>query len=260
MKLHHDILGDHGPAVVLLHGLLGDGGNLRRLALAVGEGRRLLLPDLRNHGRSPHQAGMDWAALAADVVETAQAAGMTRFHLLGHSLGGKVAMRVAADFPDAVRSLAVLDIAPVAYPPHHRRILQALLALQDDPPASRDEAQQRLQAALPGLAGETAFLLKNLQRVAGGRLGFRCDLGAIQAAYDGLRESSLQAGQGYAGPVLFLRGERSSYIDAAGEAAIHARYPQARLRALADAGHWLHVEQTAAVAAALLPFWDQAGD
>lgn len=251
MKLHTQTLGS-GPPLVLLHGLLGDGGNLRQLAQRLAPDWQVWLPDLRNHGQSPHARPMDWASLAMDVQQTLAAAGINRFVLGGHSLGGKVAMQLAATAPDAVHALIWLDIAPMVYPPWHAAIFDGLADLDRQPPVDREAAMARLAAWVPGVA-ERRFLLKNLQRGDDGRLHFRCQLSAIMAAYPQLAGVPHWPGA-YRGPLLLLYGDRSPYVDAVARQAIAETCPQAQVRAIAGAGHWLNVEQPDAVAAAMQDF------
>lgn len=251
MHLHHESLGS-GPDWVCLHGLFGDGGNLRRLAGLLAAHCRVHVLDLRNHGRSPWADDMSWAAMAADVLETVQALGISRFILLGHSLGGKVAMQLACEQPERVQALTVLDIAPVAYAPGHQKILAGLTDLQQKPPGSREEAAQRLAHWVPD-ALEAAFLLKNLQRQADGHYGLRCHLTAIREQYPNLIAAP-DIARPYQGRALFLRGAHSRYVQAEGEAAIHRAFPQACIETVANTGHWLHFEQAEAVASALRRF------
>lgn len=252
MKLSVETIGTGDP-VVLLHGLLGDGGNLRALARRLAADHCAYLPDLRNHGRSPHGDAMDWHSLAADVAETLEACGVRSFHLLGHSLGGKVAMQLAAEFPACVQSLALLDIAPVEYPLRHLAIMDGLADLESRPPHSREEAMQRLAAWVPG-EGERAFLLKNLLRGEDGAYRLRCNLRAIAGQYPMLAGVPLWPGD-YRGPVLMLRGGLSDYVDARGVAAMQSSCPQVRLHTIEGTGHWLNTEKPDAVAAALQGFW-----
>ncbi|MGH7155592.1 MAG: alpha/beta fold hydrolase, partial [Acetobacteraceae bacterium] len=109
-----------GPDLVLLHGLFGSARNFGTVQRALAARFRVTTLDLRNHGTSPHAAGMDYGMMAADVLETLEAAAMLPASILGHSMGGKVAMRLALERPEAVSALIVADIAPVPYPPHFR--------------------------------------------------------------------------------------------------------------------------------------------
>lgn len=256
MLLHAESLVGHGIPAIFLHGLLGDGSNLRKLAGLCSLAATPVLMDMRNHGRSPHAGDMAWPVLAADVLETADSLGLPVFHLVGHSLGGKLAMAVAEAAPSRVLSLVSLDIAPAAYEPRHQHVFAALQAVHDMPPASREEASRSMAGWLDDPL-EIGFLMKNLVRTGSGALQLRCDLPAIRAGYAGLCDSPVGGAVAYRGPVLFLKGEHSSYINQ--EKAVLARqlYPQSRLLTIHDAGHWLHFEQADRVAAEVVRFWAQ---
>jgi esterase len=163
------------------------------------------------------------------------------WHVVGHSLGGKVAMRLALDHPQAVRSLVIADIAPVSYPSHHDDVFAALRAVADAGCESRTAA-----AALMAehLAEDTViqFLLLSLRRGDDGRYQWRFNLDGLQRDYAALREG-LVAGAPYAGPVLFVKGGESNYIRAAHRETTARLFPASRLRVMAGCGHWLHAEQ-----------------
>jgi len=256
MLLHAESLVGHGIPAIFLHGLLGDGSNLRKLAGLCSLAATPVLMDMRNHGRSPHAGDMAWPVLAADVLETADRLGLSAFHLVGHSLGGKLAMAVAELAPKRVVSLSVLDIAPAAYTPGHQQVFAALQDVHEIPPASREEASRRMSGWLDDPL-EIGFLMKNLARTASGVLQLRCDFPAIRAAYAGLCDSPVGGVVAYRGPVLFLKGEHSSYINQ--DKAVLARqlYPQSRLFTIHGAGHWLHFEQADMVAEEIIRFWAQ---
>ena len=147
-----------GAPLVLLHGLFGQAGNFGAVQkVLAGNGRRVLALDLRNHGASPHAAGMDYAAMAADVAETLRALGAAPADVVGHSMGGKVAMMLALAHPGVVSRLVVVDIAPVAYPPAFRPYAEAMQALPLAPGLTRKAADAALATAVPS-AGVRGFL------------------------------------------------------------------------------------------------------
>ena len=128
MRLHYQKQGAGFP-LILLHGFLGSSDNWRAMSRRLAEHFCVYSLDLRNHGQSPHSAIMSYPAMAADVCEFVDAEGITAAHLLGHSMGGKVAMRFATEYPDRVEKLIVVDIAARAYAPTHGPILSALASL-----------------------------------------------------------------------------------------------------------------------------------
>ncbi len=253
MQLHARVQG-HGPAVVLLHGLFGSHDNLGLLARRLSDDHALYALDLRNHGRSPHAEPMEYAAMATDVAETMDAHELKAAAIVGHSMGGKAGMELALAQPQRVSALVVLDIAPVAYGRHHDRELAAMQRLDPARCASRSEADAALAEAIPN-AFVRQFLLKNLVR-DGSAFAWRIPLATIERQYPAIAAAP-SAGR-YDGPVLFLRGERSEYVGDDHEAAIHERFPHARIETIPDAAHWLHAEAPEQVGARVRRFLAEA--
>lgn len=245
MILHAEIMGQGAP-VALLHGLFGAGGNLRGIARKLAAARRVLLLDLRNHGASPHAASMTYAEMAADVRETLAAHDALPCALLGHSMGGKVAMRLALDAPGLVARLLIADIAPIPYEPHFREIAQALLDLPLHPGLRRADASALLAPRIAD-ASLRAFLLQNLQ--PGDHPAWRIGLAEIAASLPGIEGWETPPGARYDWPTLVLSGERSDYVRPESRPVIRSLFPKARFATLRDAGHWLHADQPAAFAA-----------
>ncbi len=234
-----------GPPVVLLHGLFGMARNLGVLQRRLQPHRRVLALDLRSHGASP-QGGMDYAALAGDVAQTLGVLGVGAAVVLGHSMGGKVAMALALAQPGLVSRLVVADIAPLAYAPRFRGHAAAMAAVPAG--ASRAEAERALAAAVPD-PGVRRFLLQNW-RDGGWRIG----LDAIVAGLPAIEGWDPPPGARYAGPVLVMEGGRSDYVGAAGRAAFGRWFADVRFVVLERAGHWLHVDDPAGVGAAVEEF------
>lgn len=238
----HVIERGEGMPVALLHGLYGHAGNFgtvqRRLAAG---GRRVLALDLRNHGASPHVPMMAYPDMAEDVLETLDARAALPCALIGHSMGGKVAMCAALTAPSAVSRLLVADIAPVPYAhaAEQGRYLAALTALDLRPGLSRAEADAALAGAVPD-ARVRGFLLSNL--LPGAVPRWRLNLPAIAAALPLLVGWPTLAEGRYDGPALFLSGARSAYVRPEHRGAIRALFPRARFATLKDAGHWLHAD------------------
>ena len=244
-----------GPPALVLHGLFGSGGNWRTIARQFETRLECHLIDQRNHGRSPHARGMTYPALAGDVLAYLDAHRIDRAGLIGHSMGGKTAMTLALLVPARVRWLIVADIAPAPSPGDHRPILDALRALPAEALASRTGADAALAPAIPDPALR-GFLLQNLVP-DGPRLRWRIDLEAIADALPDLTGfPPVAAGAAYEGPALFLRGARSDYVAAHHEPRIRALFPAAAIATIADAGHWLHAEQPAAVTTRIAEFLD----
>ena len=259
VDLHVRELGDQGPAAVLLHGLFGSGDNLAGLGAALAEHYRVLLVDLRNHGRSGWSETMTLEAMAADVAALLKNRDLAPAVVVGHSLGGKVAMQLALQAPRLVDALVIADIAPVRYPPHHQQIFAGLGAVKLDRIESRADADKMLagHVAEPTVRG---FLLKSLtaegrqapraraaedqeQDQEQGRFHWRFHWRALERGYTDL--SAVPEGQPFDKPALFIKGERSDYILPEYETAIRERFPRAVLQSIDGTGHWLHAEQPA---------------
>lgn len=241
-----------GSDMVILHGLYGSGTNWSRHARWLAQRYRVLLPDLRNHGRSPHAPDMSYPALAHDVLALLDREGIDRALVLGHSMGGKTAMTLALQHPERVRALVVADIAPVDYGRHgHSEIIAALQGLALDELSSRQQADAALAAAIPN-AMVRQFLLTNLQRQQD-RFQWRIPLATLAAQLPQLG-SFPELSAPYLGPTLFLYGARSDYVRAEHHERIMQLFPQAQIERIDNAGHWLHVEQPQAFAARLDEF------
>ncbi len=230
---------------MLLHGLFGSGDNWSGVAPRLAERFRVFMPDLRNHGRSPHCQEMDYPLMAADVAELLAAAGATRVgeeraSLVGHSMGGKTAIQFALDFPHHVDKLVVVDIAPRGYPRSHDNILDALLALNLADFKTRQQIEEALAAGIPSL-GLRRFLLKNAARDDGGKFFWKMNLRGLAENYDKLCRG-VGEGRTFAGPTIFIRGGRSNYITAADEPEIHRQFPAAEIETIAAASHWVHAD------------------
>jgi len=247
-----------GQPVAILHGLFGSGRNWASIAQWLATQHRVIALDLRNHGASPWADTMDYADMAEDVRATLDALGHRRFALIGHSMGGKVAMAAALAQGAAVERLVVVDIAPAPYPPAHLAYVRAMRALDLAGIRRRAEADARL-ATVVSDAAERAFLLQNLVFEAG-QARWRLNLAAIEREMPLLAGfPAIPAGAAYRGPALFLSGGRSGYLRPGHEPEIRRLFPDARIARIADSGHWLHAEQPQAFLDIVEPFLASAG-
>ena len=255
MILHATEAGQ-GDNVVLLHGLFGSARNFGAVQQQLARRCRVIALDLRNHGASPHDGDMHYTAMAADVLQTLDRLSALPATLLGHSMGGKVAMQAALAQPDAVARLVVADIAPVAYPPHHRAIAEAMASLPLSPGMTRAQAGGALSEAVPD-AGMRAFLLQNLQ--LGAAPAWRIGLTEIIAALPVVEGWQAPADARYGGSTLFMAGAASDYIRPEHRPAIRALFPNARFVTLKNAGHWLHAENPSGFVAVVEAFLTATG-
>ena len=245
MKLYAKQYSDSGAPLVILHGLYGNQGNWSTLARQLALQYAVYAFDARNHGQSPRADSMRLDEMADDVAETLNSLGISRAHVLGHSLGGKVAMLLALEQPTRVRSLVVVDIAPVAYAKGVDPVLHALLALDLTALQSRAEADAKLGERIASKAVRD-FLLANLQRSAEGTFQWRINLPVIRDYFNEVT-SWPDTESVYAGPALFIRGEKSDYVLPEHYAAMHRQFPRGTLKTVAGAGHWVHSEKPEAV-------------
>lgn len=249
MKLYYEQKGT-GPYLVLLHGLFGSQDNLAVMARAAEADFTVISMDLRNHGQSPHSDTMSYPKMAEDVLNTLPAEA-EQFFLLGHSMGGKVAMQLALDHPERVKALIVADIAPVAYDSRHDGIIKAMQQVSIDSITQRSEAEQQLAQSIPE-KGVRQFLLKNLKR-QDDQLVWRCHLSAIAACYAEVLKAPEGASR-YPHPVLFIKGANSDYILPEHQQPIRQLFPKAQAKIIHGAGHWLHAEKPAAFTKLVLDF------
>lgn len=230
----------NGPAILLLHGLFGDGANLGQLAKSLTEQFTVHSLDLRNHGRSPHTRHMNYSLMASDVVAYMDEHQITSAALIGHSMGGKVAMSVALSFPSRVTALIVADIAPVAYPPHHVKIFEGLRQLDTKALPNRKAADESMSAYIAD-ASTRQFILKSLIKSETG-FKWRINVDAIIENYTAILD--VPAGQGpFDGATLFVNGGDSDYVQAKHRSQIVKLFPQAQSKTIMGASHWLHAEK-----------------
>ena len=248
-----------GPAIAILHGLFGSGRNWASITQRLATHHRVIALDLRNHGASPWAETMDYGEMAEDVRASLDARGYERYALLGHSMGGKVAMVAALQCPESVEQLIVADIAPVSYPMRHLHEVEAMRRLDRTGIQRRSQADAALASAAPQ-AAERAFLLQNLIFDDGGAR-WRLNLEAIERGMPGLVAfPAMPADRTYDGPTLFVAGSRSDYVQPSHEPAIRRLFPNAEIARLDNAGHWLHAEQPAVFLAIIERFLSRRSD
>ncbi|WP_428945560.1 esterase [Pantoea sp. FN060301] len=234
--------------VVLIHGLFGSLDNLGVLARGLKDRRRVVQIDVRNHGLSSRSEEMNYPAMAQDVVETLDDLGIDRFTVVGHSMGGKIAMALTALVPGRVEQLVVIDIAPIAYRErHHDRFFAALNAVSAAGITSRSEAATLMRQSIDE-EGVIQFLLKSFHEGE-----WRFNVPALWNGYDEI--TGWQTLPAWPHPALFIRGDRSAYLADEYRDALLAQFPQARAHVISGAGHWVHAEKPDAVLRAISRFF-----
>ena len=252
MQLSHTIVGSGAPLVVL-HGLFGSGRNWQSLARLFAESFEVVCVDLRNHGQSFHADEMNYTVMAADVAALLERLGLEDCRVLGHSMGGKVAMTLAVKHPGLAGRLVIADIAPVRYFHHYDDLIDPILALPLEQIESRTQADHLLRPNIPE-DSLRVFLMQNLVRESDG-WRWRVNWRAIQREMEYLTGfDELPPDWRIGLPTLFIRGARSDYVGATEIDEIGARFERFEIETVDNAGHWLHAEQPEAFAERVLAF------
>lgn len=238
--LHSKILGN-GKPLLILHGFLGSGANWISLGRKFSENFEVHLIDLRNHGRSFHNDEMDLEVMCEDVLNYCQQHQLEKINIIGHSLGGKIAMHLAVNQDFLVRKLIVVDIAPKAYTRRHDFIFKALNAVDFSKQKTRLEVDRALAKHIEK-ESYRQFLLQAVYRKAKDSLAFRFNLPVFIENYGNIVETLPPYTQ-FEGETLFLKGALSDYILTADLPLIEAHFPNSKWIEIAEATHWLHAEK-----------------
>lgn len=239
MRLHYREYGE-GPPVVLLHGLLGSSENWHTIARTLSQDYRVVVPDLRNHGKSPHSDDFSYPLLASDLLELIRSMRLMKPILVGHSMGGKTAMELALEFPDIPRAVVVEDMIPGQTEGMAGKHIRMLLELDLARAAFRNDIESQLLRKINDRR-LVLFLLKNLVRNKDKSFSWRSNLKALITNYDGIWKG-LKPGRMWEGPVLFLRGSESAVVMDESFEEIFDFFPRAKILTVENAGHWVHVD------------------
>lgn len=241
MLLNYQEFGQGRP-IVILHGLLGSSRNWQGIARKLAEEHRVITLDLRNHGQSTHTESMSYEEMAADVITLINSLELNDVVLIGHSMGGKVAMTATLANPDQFTALIVADIAPVSYNNSFNALIEAMVSLPLQSIKNRNEAEAHLAHTInePGLI---QFLLQNLTRVEDS-FAWRINLEAINASMESIQQfpDSLKSTSSRL-PTLFLGGAESDYLRSIYNPDIFQYFPAAEIKMIEGAGHWVHAEK-----------------
>ena len=259
-NLHVKVSGEGASNLVLLHGLFGSANNLGHLARAFREEHRVFSVDLPDHGKSPWLSSASVEAYSKSVATWLIDNDVEQCRVIGHSLGGKVAMQLALDYPSLVERLVVLDIAPVSYRSRHDNVFSALRAVLAEQVTSRVEAKEVMAPLLdePRVAD---FLLTSARVGDDGTLEWRFNLEGLQSGYTKILGAVSPANgvtEVFSRPLLVLRGELSDYVfDDSGEE-FSSLFSEVDVVTVSGAGHWLHQEEAEVVQKAVRRFLDAA--
>jgi esterase len=257
-SLHFTVIGESGPRVAFLHGLFGQGRNWTAVAKAISPQARAMLVDLPNHGRSPWTDHFSYPEMVDQLADLLRQDGSgDAYAVVGHSMGGKVAMGLALRHPGLVARLMVVDVSPVPTSgiSHFARYVEGMRSLDLSSLANRAEAEAQLAPYVPDLSIRN-FLLQNLRRGSTPGEGWRwqMNLGLLGDQLEKMGDWPDLAVSPYDGPVLWLAGANSDYVRPEYAPVMRSLFPRAQLVTIKDAGHWLHTEQPAVFLSVLRRF------
>ncbi|WP_159714199.1 alpha/beta fold hydrolase [Blochmannia endosymbiont of Camponotus nipponensis] len=219
--------------VILIHGLFGDLNNLRIIAESLAQHCYVVQVDLRNHGRSPHEQSMTYSIMAKDILDLLEQLSIKKCIIIGHSMGGKVAMKLCMLAPQRISKVIVIDIAPVKYNAHsHDDIFRAIEYINNSGVKSRDEAVRLMQQCSIDRT-LILFLLKSFRKGS-----WIFNFSSIKNNYIYINDWDTY--QTWWGPALFIKGALSSYLDDCYLHDIYHQFPQAYIQKIPNAGHWVH--------------------
>lgn len=240
MKILHSTISGSGQPLLILHGYFGMSDNWKSLGAKFSENFEVHLIDQRNHGRSFHSDEFDYELLVEDLYNYIQHHKLKNIILLGHSMGGKVAMLFAVTYSELVDKLIVADISPKFYTPHHEDILAALNMVNFSLHNTRKKVEDVLRIYIKD-EGTLQFLLKNVYWKSKNELAFRFNLQSLIEQNSEVGEA-LPSFTHFEGKTIFLKGEKSNYITEDDYALIAAHFPNSKIVTVKNAGHWLHAE------------------
>ena len=244
LKLNYRQYSHSGAPLLVLHGLFGSLSNWSWQCKQLAQKFAVFGVDLRNHGSSPHASNLSYPVMAQDVLQLLEDLKIGSCHLLGHSMGGKVAMELALTAPGKVERLLIVDIAPVTYPTQakgHMQVINGMKAIKLDNLESRASAEVFLRRYIVD-EPTRKFVLTNLVRNPSGGFCWRLNLSAIERDYDALRDMS-DHDSSFQKPTLFVKGAESGYIQSKHREQTLAYFPQSDVKVIMGAGHWLHAEK-----------------
>jgi len=241
VNLNFTKYGDAGEALIILHGLFGSARNWHGIAKQLEERYTVYTLDLRNHGNSPHADAMDYVAMSADVQDFMQQQGIASAIVLGHSMGGKVAMELALSNVDKVSKLIVVDIAPVTYQHNFDDVLLGLYHVPLDEVSSRKDADTYLAEKIKDL-GLRQFLLQNLVVNTAGGYQWRVNLASIEEGMPDIMGFSPRGDRTYSGKTQFIKGGKSTYLASRYQETVVGMFPNMEFETIEQSGHWPHIE------------------
>ncbi|MGM0376039.1 MAG: alpha/beta fold hydrolase [Bacteroidota bacterium] len=254
MKLFYREKGTGNRPLIIIHGLYGASDNWMSVARSFEDDFRVIIVDQRNHGKSPHSEEQTYEAMVNDLLELMQSLNLEKAILLGHSMGGKTAMRFCLEHPEKVEKLIVADIAPKSYDSFsnyaevtadHQKIIETLVSLDPAKYEDRNEIDKALKPSFPSKQLR-AFMMKNLERTKDGHYEWKINLQALKNNIANIMNgfSDLSPNPPQQLPQsIFIKGEKSPYINEDDHLVINKFFPGAQIVTIPDSGHWIHAEQ-----------------
>lgn len=241
MKLFFRRMGQGNP-VIILHGFLGLSDNWVTFGRQLAGDFEVFIPDLRNHGQSPHDPLMNFPVLVKDLHEMMEELDLKNVSLIGHSLGGKVAMEFALQYPDLLEKLVIVDIALKEYPPNmeHQMLIHAMNGVDFSGVRSRSDVDKQLEPNVHSLKLRQ-FLLKNVYWKDKHTLAWRLNLPVLNDSLPCILER-VPEGKVFNKPVLLIRGGLSGYVTDADLPELLKQFPRTSVKTIASASHWVHAD------------------
>ena len=241
MLLNSKIIGSGNHVLIVLHGFLGMLDNWKSFAKRMNQNKyQIHLVDQRNHGKSFHSNLFNYEILAVDLKNYIDHYNIKKFSLIGHSMGGKTAMMFSSMYPQLIKKLIIVDILPVFYSNDYDKIIDSLKSLDLKKLVSRVNIDKALESEFKEPAFR-AFLLKNLYRVNKDELAFKIDLDIISNNLNEV-EKSLPPDLYFSGKTLFIKGQKSDYINKINSSFLKKVFPDHKIVEVQKAGHWVHAE------------------
>jgi pimeloyl-ACP methyl ester carboxylesterase len=240
MELNYKVFGDVGEDIIIIHGLLGSLDNFQSIAKQLSETYRVWLLDMRNHGRSFHSDEMNYEVMVEDVQEFMKDNQLAHTHLIGHSMGGKVAMNFALTYPELVNDLIVVDIGPKKYEGDHQVILQTMKDTSLKDFSERSKIEEKISGKIHSQK-IVQLMMKNLGRDQNSFF-WKPNVEVILKNYRLLMDT-IPKDQIFNGKTVFIKGENSDYIEVDELEEFRKYFPEAQMMIVPNAGHWVHADQ-----------------
>jgi pimeloyl-ACP methyl ester carboxylesterase len=245
-----------GTPLIIVHGLYGSSDNWLSIGKELGKNFEVYLIDQRNHGNSPHSREHNYILMKNDLLDFMDKNSIRKAHLIGHSMGGKTIMFFAADYPERIISLVVVDMSPLSYKRlddhspnsvEQLNIVTALMNVDLSKANTRGDIENMLIDSIKSKRIRQ-FLMKNIQRKSQNEFEWKININALYDSMpdilDGLDPEKFKNGKGIKGfPVLFVKGESSNYLSEMDFPLIKTIFPDAEIVTIPGAGHWVHAEQ-----------------